>query len=328
MCINHNPSGAANANNNNNNNNLQPQHYRTHAAYMAEVARQFRDRFGVTFRTVEPFNEPASNYWSATGKQEGCHFDRSTQRTVLQHLRQEMNTRGLTGMDIAASDETSYDAARSTWNSFDATTKSVVNQINVHGYQGSGGRRDLVHADAKAAGKVLWNSESGERDGSGLTLATNLCLDWRSLHPTAWCYWQVMDPTPAWALVAYDPNTLRAGAVQNKLYVLAQFTRHIRPGMRIISASTGNAAVAYDPAARRLVLAAVNTATSSQTITFDLTRFGTLPTGMITRWSTSTTSGSDRYVQRTDVRLNGKLLRVPFAAGQVQTFQLDGVTAP
>ncbi|MDX8056182.1 glycoside hydrolase [Lentzea sp. BCCO 10_0798] len=324
MCINRNPSGAADANNN----NLQSQHYRTHAAYMAEVARQFRDRFGVTFRTVEPFNEPASNYWSATGKQEGCHFDRSTQRTVLQHLRQEMNTRGLTSMDIAASDETSYDAAHSTWTSFDATTKSVVDQINVHGYQGSGGRRDLVYADAKAAGKVLWNSETGERDGTGLTMATNLCLDWRWLHPTAWCYWQVMDPTPAWALIAYDPNTLRAGAVQNKLYVLAQFTRHIRPGMRIISASTGNAAVAYDPAARRLVLVAVNTATSAQAITFDLTRFTTLPTGMITRWSTSTTSGGDRYVQRTDVRLNGKLLRVPFAAGQVQTFQLDGVTAP
>jgi galactan endo-1,6-beta-galactosidase len=136
-----------------------------------------------------------------------------------------------------------------------------------------------------------------------------------------------MDPTPEWALIAYDPNTLRAGAVQNKLYVLAQFTRHIRPGMQVISASTGNAAAAYDSAARRLVLVGVNTATSAQTITFDLTRFGALPTGLVTRWSTSTTSGSDRYVQRTDVRLDGKLLRVPFAAGQVQTFQLDGVSA-
>ena len=323
MCINHNPSGAAGASSD----NLQSWNYRTHASYLAEVARQFRSRWGVTFRTVEPFNESASDYWSATGKQEGCHFEPSTQRTVLQYLRQELDSRGLTGTWISASDETNYDVARSSWSAYDATTKAVVNQINVHGYQGSGGRRDLLYADAKAAGKVLWNSEYGDKDGTGLSMASNLCLDWRWLHPTAWCYWQVMDPTPAWALIAYDPDTLRAGAVQNKHYVLAQFTRHIRPGMRIIAASAGNAAVAHDPDNRRLVLVAVNTATSAQTITFDLTRFGTLPTGPITRWSTSTTSGSDRYVQRTDVQLDGKLLRAPFAAGQVQTFQLDGVSA-
>ncbi|MGZ3145766.1 glycoside hydrolase [Lentzea chajnantorensis] len=321
MCANHNPSGAADANSD----NLQTWNQRTHAAHLAEVARQFRDRWGVTFRTISPFNEPASDYWSATGRQEGCHFDPATQRVVLQHLRQEMNARGLTGMRIAASDETSYDAARSTWAAFDATTRSVVDQLNVHGYQGSGGRRDLLHTDARSAGKVLWNSEYGDADGTGLSMASNLCLDWRWLHPTAWCFWQVMDPTPAWALISYDPVTLEAGAVQNKLHVLAQFTRHIRPGMRIVSASTGNAATAYDPVARRLVLVCVNTATSAQTTTFDLTRFTTLPTGQLTRWSTSTTSGSDRYAQRTDVRLDGKLLRVAFAPGQVQTFQLDGV---
>ena len=250
MCVNHNPSGGASATTN----NLQSWNYRNHGVHLAEVARHFRDHWGVTFRTISPFNEPASNYWSATGKQEGCHFDPAIQRTVLQYLRAEMNNRGLSGMRIAASDETSYDAAHSTWSSFDTTTRSVVNQINVHGYQGAGGRRDLVYSDARSAGKVLWNSEYGDRDGTGLSLASNLCLDWRWLHPTAWCFWQVMDPTPVWALIDYDPNTLQAGSVQKKLFVLAQFTRHIRPGMRIISASTGNAAVAYDPSARRLVL--------------------------------------------------------------------------
>lgn len=323
MCLNHNPSGAANASAD----NLQSWNQRNHGVHLAEVARHFRDHWGVTFRTISPFNEPASNYWSATGRQEGCHFDPATQRPVLRYLREEMNNRGLSGMRIAASDETSYDAAHSTWTSFDATTRSVVNQINVHGYQGAGGRRDLVHGDARSAGKVLWNSEYGDNDGTGLSLASNLCLDWRWLHPTAWCYWQVMDPTPAWALIDYDPDALRAGSVRSKLFVLAQFTRHIRPGMRIVSASAGNTAAAYDPSSRRLVVVGVNTATAAQTITYDLSRFGTLPTGLVTRWSTSTTSGSDRYVQRTDVRLTGNLLRVPFAAGQVQTFQLDGVSA-
>jgi galactan endo-1,6-beta-galactosidase len=273
---------------------------------------------------VDPFNEPSSDWWRADGKQEGCHIDAGIQRTVLRHLREELNRRGLTSTWISASDETSYDLARTTWNSFDSATKALVNQVNVHGYQGSGGRRDLLYQDVRAAGKVLWNSETGDADGTGLTMARNLCLDFRWLHPTAWAYWQVMDPTAGWALIHYDGNTLQPGNVQTKLYVLAQFTRHIRPGMRIIGTDAGNAVAAYDPAARRLVLVAVN-AGSAQTITFDLARFGTVPSSLVTRWSTSTSGSGDRYTQRVDIRPDGKLLRVAFGANAVQTLQIDGI---
>ncbi|MBP2327956.1 galactan endo-1,6-beta-galactosidase [Kibdelosporangium banguiense] len=319
MCLNHNPSGAADGGN-----NLQSWNYRQHAAHLAEVAKRAKDSWGVTFRTVDPFNEPSSDWWKAAGTQEGCHIDAGVQRTLLRHLRDELNKRGLTGTWISASDETNYDLARTTWNSFDSASKALVNQVNVHGYQGSGGRRDLLYQDVRAAGKVLWNSETGDADGTGLTMASNLCLDFRWLHPTAWVYWQVMDPTAGWALIHFDGNTLQAGNVQTKLYVLAQFTRHIRPGMRIIGTDAGNAVAAYDPAARRLVLVAVNTG-SAQTITFNLTRFGTVPSTTITRWTTVTSGSGDRYTQRVDMRPDGKLLRVPFAAGAVQTLQIDGV---
>jgi galactan endo-1,6-beta-galactosidase len=132
-----------------------------------------------------------------------------------------------------------------------------------------------------------------------------------------------MDPNPNWALIAYDPGTLRSGAVQTKLYVLAQFTRHIRPGMRILGTANENVAAAYDPALRRLVLVAANPG-AAQTITFDLSRFAIVPTATIPRWTT-VPAGTDRYTQRSDVRPTGKLVRVPFPAGSVQTLQLDGV---
>ncbi|HEU5474650.1 MAG TPA: glycoside hydrolase [Actinophytocola sp.] len=318
MCLNHNPSGAANGGN-----NLQSWNYRQHAAHLAEVALRARTSWGVTFRTVDPFNEPAANWWRADGTQEGCHIDPAIQRTILAHLRTELNQRGLSGTMISASDETNYDVARATWASFDATTRGLVNQLNVHGYQGSGGRRDLLYNDARAAGKILWNSETGDNDGTGLSMARNILLDFRWLHPTAWVFWQVMDPTPAWALIHYDQGTLQSGAVQPKLFVLAQFSRHIRPGMRILGTVADNAVAAYDPAARRLVLVAANTG-AAQTITFDLSRFGTVPSATIPRWTT-VPSGSDRYTQRTDLRPTGKLLPVPFPAGSVQTVQLDGV---
>jgi len=319
MCLNHNPSGASGGGN-----NLQSWNYRQHAVHLAETARHARDSWGVTFRTVEAFNEPSANWWTATGTQEGCHIDASIQRTIVGYLREELNNRGLSGVRVSASDESLFDQARTTWSSFDSTARSVVAQVNTHGYQYESGRRDLLYDDVRSAGKILWNSEYGDGDGTGLRLATNLCLDFRWLHPTAWCYWQVMDPSAGWGVIRYDAGTLQAGAVETKLYVLAQFTRHVRPGMRVLGASTDNVVAAYDAGARRLVLAAVNTG-AAQTITFDLSRFTTVPGTTATRWTTVTASGGDRYVRRADVTPNGKSIRLAFPAGSVQTIQVDGV---
>lgn len=323
MCLNHNPSGAADGGN-----NLQSWNYAQHATHLAVTARYARDHWGVNFRTVDPFNEPSSDWWKASGTQEGCHVDATVQRTVLANLRTALDSQGLTGVWISASDETSYDLARTTWGGFDAATRAVVRQVNVHGYQGTGGRRDLLYGDVHGAGKVLWNSETGDSDGTGLSVAHNICLDWTWLHPTAWVYWQVMDPSAGWGTIRYDPATATPGAVESKYYVLAQFTRHIRPGMRILSTGVGYAAAGYDQAARRLVIVAVNTG-AAQSLTFDLSSFGQVTGGtggVVPRWST-VPAGGDRYTQRQDARLNGKLLTVPFPAGSVQTFQVDGVAA-
>ena len=324
MCYNHNPSGAADGGN-----NLQSWNYRQHASHLAAVALRARTDWGVNFATVDPFNEPASTWWTATGTQEGCHLDPAVQAAVLPYLRGELDKRGLTAVRISASDETNYDTARSTWASFGSSTRALVSQVNVHGYQGTGGRRDLLHTDVvTTAGKRLWNSETGDSDGSGLSMARNLCYDFRWLHPTAWCYWQVMDPSTGWAMIAYDANTLQPATVQPKYYVMAQFSRHIRPGMTILDTGVSYAAAAYDAGARRLVLVAVNTSSSPQTLTFDLSRFTTVTGGsggVVPRWNT-VTGGGDMYRAYTDTRLSGKTVSVPFAAGAVQTLHVDGVT--
>ena len=61
---------------------------------------------------------------------------------------------------ISASDENTYDSALSTWNGLNATVKSAVGRVNVHGYQYGGGRRDLLYS--ATTDKKLWNSEYGE----------------------------------------------------------------------------------------------------------------------------------------------------------------------
>ncbi len=233
MCINHNPSGAANGGD-----NLQSWNYQQHAVYLATVAKYAHDHWGIDFDSVDAFNEPAADWWRADGTQEGCHVSPSIQAQVIGHLRSELDNRGLTETAVSASDESLYDQARSTWASFSSATRAKVGRVNVHGYQYEGGRRDLLFNEVSAAGKPLWQSEYGDGDGTGMKMARNLTYDLRWLHPTAWVYWQAFDGLE-WGLIYCDENAGTLGAGQPEvLRVRAVLPAHPaghadpRPGRR------------------------------------------------------------------------------------------------
>lgn len=102
MCKNHNPSSSDDGSSD----NLQSWNYQSYAVYMATVAKYFSDTWSTKFSSVDPFNEPTATWWNGkTGTQEGCHFDVSTQATILNHLRTELDSRGLSSTAISASDE-------------------------------------------------------------------------------------------------------------------------------------------------------------------------------------------------------------------------------
>jgi galactan endo-1,6-beta-galactosidase len=315
MCYNANPSGADNGAND----NLQSWNYQTHAVYLATVAKYASDHWGVTFDSVEPFNEPIATWWSVTGTQEGCHFATGTQAAVIGYLRTELDNRGLNSTRVAASDESYYDQATSTWNSFSATNRAQIGEVNVHGYQYGGGRRDLLYS--AVAGHRLWNSEYGEGDGTGISLAGNLNLDFRWLHPTAWCYWQPFD-SGGWGLIQSNPGDNWIGSANPKYFVLAQYTRHIRPGMTIMDGGEGNTIAAYDAAARKLVLVTMNYITA-QNITYNLAGFYKVA-GPIRRWMTATGTGV-KYAQSSNPSLNSQQFTVAFATNTIQTFEVQNV---
>ena len=62
--------------------NLSSKYYDAYVDYLTEVVQYFKDELNVTFQTVEPFNEPSSA-WQLGNDQEGCHYEASTQRTIL-----------------------------------------------------------------------------------------------------------------------------------------------------------------------------------------------------------------------------------------------------
>lgn len=320
MCYNYNPSGS----NDGSSDNLQSWNYDQHAVYLATIAEYASQNWGFSFTSVEAFNEPSSAWWNGeTGTQEGCHFDVSTQASVISYLRSELNSRGLTNTIVSASDENTYDIAVSTFNSL-GSALSDVGRINVHGYQYGSGSRAELYSLASGAGKKLWNSEYGESDATGSELVSNLILDLTLLHPTAWVYWQALDEG-GWGLVDGDNDSKTIGSASQKYFVLAQFTRHIRAGMQILDGGSDYTVAAYDSSTQTLVIVAVNTG-AAQYLNFDLSNFSQAGANgaLVPRWATQIGSGS-QYVQYDDTYISGTKFWSYFDTNTVQSFEVNNV---
>jgi galactan endo-1,6-beta-galactosidase len=326
MLDNHNICGAATGGT-----NLQAWNQKNHSVYMATVAKYARDHWGIEFNTVEPFNEPSSWWWNGiTGTQEGCHFDADTMSSVIKFLREELDARGLNSIQVSASDENTYDLARDTWSKLSADARQKVGRVNTHGYQKENGRRDLLYSDVHSQGKALWNSEYGEDDASGLTLAKNLNLDFEWLHNRAWVYWQALD-SGGWGLIESNPGDNWIGHINTKWYVLAHYSRHIRQGFQILQTSMGdNVVAAYDPVGHKMVIVCLNADSSAADMQFQITSSDFQvrdASQLVSRWETDIGSGKVLYAAHQDLKLsnNGYQLNASLQPKTIQTFEITQV---
>src|SRR4029077_4036699 len=127
--------------------------------YLSEVVKHYRDAFGITFRTLEPLNEPNATWWTANGRQEGCHFSPANQQQIVKAVGASLTAKGLTATAVSASDENSIDDAYNILRTYDVTSLGTIGQLNTHSYSGTG--RANLRALASSKGKRLWQSESG-----------------------------------------------------------------------------------------------------------------------------------------------------------------------
>ncbi|WP_285038905.1 glycoside hydrolase [Plantibacter sp. lyk4-40-MEA-4] len=206
-------SGYASGNFNAADEQLKPESVDDFVAYLTTVVDHLEADTGVDFDTIDPFNEPNTNYWGTQideatgwpkgGRQEGAHIGPAMQDTVIKALAERLAAEGTsTEAVIAAMDETNPGIFATNWNGWSQTAKDLVTQLNVHSY-GQGG--SVVARDiAKTAGKPLWMSEvEGNWDSSGkhnltnidngIGMATHLIDDLRNLEPTAWVLWQPVE---------------------------------------------------------------------------------------------------------------------------------------
>lgn len=269
--------------------NLAPEFEGAFVDYLTGVVQHFRDEWHIDFDTLEPMNEPFTDYWRANGNQEGCHFDRASQARLIGRLRAALDARGLAAVKIAASDETNYDRTIGTWEAFDAATRANVAQINAHAYATD--RRSELRALATASAKPLVMSEV---DGGGdaphdhaaiapaLGLARNIVDDLRDLQPLRWVFWQAVEDEKGqvssnqhWGLIHADLHgDSHAWARTKKFFALANFSRFIRPDAVLLAADAPGIVAALDRARGTLTIVACNSQETDAPMVFDLSHFG------------------------------------------------------
>jgi O-glycosyl hydrolase len=262
-------------------NNLKDDSYNAFADYLTEVTKHYRDELGITFRTLEPMNEPNANWWKANGGQEGCHFSASNQQQIIKAVAAALTSKGLSETQVSASDENSMDDAYSILSGYDAASFTAIAQINVHSYAGS--KRTQLRTLAGGKQKRLWQSESGplsvELDSntdSAIFMAGRIIQDLRELQPQAWIEWQIVDPAPNWTSFNIN-DAQQSWTPVKRFYMQAGFTRYIRPGATFIDIDSADMVAALSADGKQLTIVVRNAdAAASQGFTFDLTSLASI----------------------------------------------------
>ena len=302
--------------------NLKEDYFDDFADYLSEVALHFKTEWGITFRTVEPFNEPSAGWWKANGGQEGCGF-KNNQTKMIVELGKALQKKGLfPETSVSAADETNIGDALNQFNKYSSEALSYMFQVNTHSYSGGDSRAKLFNA-AFAKDKKVWQSETGPLHKSGdeniaLWMAGVILADLRDMKASAWVDWQIGDPAENWRSLALN-HSKQTFSPNARYYMHAAFSRYIRPGSRIIDSDNGNTLAALTPEGA-LVLIVRNSGSSDVKYEFDLGEFVKIGTSAkVVRFELP---GS--LTKQSDIVVSGKALSMTAKSNTITTMVIEG----
>ncbi len=327
-------------------------------AYLTQVVRTLEKAHGIKFASVNPMNEPNTNYWKTTlgagelptgGRQEGAHIGPLVQSQLIPAMASALKAAGSRAI-VSAPDETNPDIFAADWSGWSADARAAAGRLNVHTY-GTGNRpvpRDL----AKGAGKPLWMSEVGgswldRQDFTdmdpGLGMAKQITDDLRLLEPSAWVSWQPIEDYDNMKPGGESAAGMNWGEIQvpfdcpenatlatcqvrtnTKFDTMRNFTHYIRPGDRLVGVND----TASTAAMRGEDLATVvhtNAGTDDQDVTLDLSGFRNVRPGASVTPVVTDVTGALKRGKPVRVNAGQATLRVP--ARSVTSFLVDGVSA-
>ncbi|MEV0552617.1 glycoside hydrolase [Streptomyces sp. NPDC050597] len=328
------------------------------AAYMAGATKRLEKAEGIKVDTIDPFNEPNTNYWSTRlgadgepvgGRQEGAHIGPELQQKVIKALAPALK-KAKTKAEISAMDETNPSIFSTNWNTYPQEVRDLVDQMNVHTY--GTGQRTTVRDLAKAADKPLWQSEvEGDwGDGQsftdmrpGLGLAQRIVDDLRELEPKAWVFWQPVEDydnmKPGgesakggnWGSIQLpfsctSKDTLKSCPIytNTKFDTARNFTHYIKPGDRLIKTDDTSSAAAVSKKGNGATVVHVNSTTDARAVTVDLSKFG-----KVSRSATVTpvvTSADGKLERHRAVKVSDRKATFTVPAQSVTSFVVKGVS--
>lgn len=327
MCVNSNVDGA-----NPPTNNLQVNCETNFAVYLSTVVSNLTVLDGDHFNYLTPMNEPNGSKWNYTNEsQEGCDMNPSQQARVVDDLYTEIQTNApLVGIDAAEDvdpEQTYLDL--SAYPSYSATALGRVSLFTTHSYGFTGASN--LKGEASSQKKSLWLSEDGDGDGSGLTMARYIYNDVAVMGARAFVYWQAVDSAGGWGfllnslLATTNPSYTPNYTINEKFFVMGQFSEFIRPGCNIILVNDTNTLAAWNPTNSSLVLVTVNNTGDGFNVTYNLNDFSSEP------WQvsvTQTASGENLATLPSPLVVNGQFTEA-IPANSVTTFVLaTNVAAP
>lgn len=253
--------------------NLRVDCYDAFADYLIDVCKYFKETHDLEFRTLEPFNEPLTDYWYQNGSQEGCHFDTSSQIAFIKVLYPKLKASGLNTV-ISASDETSVNHSLKALHAYkESGIMPMIGQWNTHTYSGSIKEKAALYKDTKNIGVRLWQSETGD-GGRGirgnLNMLQRLFDDMRHLQPEAWLDWQYYgERDTQWCLVTGDFKSQKMYRHSN-YYVRQHVTKYIKVGYTILNTDDKQTLAAISPDGKEIVIVALNNSADTTTVTYKL----------------------------------------------------------
>lgn len=301
-------------------NNLKPEYYKEFAHYLVDVCKFYKDSFDIEFKTLDPFNEPVTNYWGANGGQEGCHFSTIEQIKFLKILAPVLKESTLTTL-ISASDETSTTQSLIDFNAYidDGEVLDLVGQWNTHTYSATHQSRANIRALATAHNKTLWMSETGA-GGNGLSgnldLAQRLMDDIRYLRPEAWVDWQYIEEwNDQWCLVQGDFAAQRYWRVKN-FYVRQQFSKYILKGSTFLYVPNDKILAALSPDKSSLIVVALNNSALKTVHELNLSMVGETGPGVQATRTSETEDGKPV----TDFEMANNSMYITLPANSISTY--------
>ncbi len=343
MCV----SGCSSGHRNPNCNNLRKDCVEDFADYLAHVTDYIQREKGIQVHSLAPMNEPYSNYWYKNSpKQEGCHVSPGKRQSeLLIATKKAMRKYCLDTTDLTSSDETNANRAAKAFSALTGEALSVIDRVSTHTYE----RATKKIGDlCRKTGIDLWMTEtdwssvSGENAGEmgpAVWISEKIIEDMYVLQPSAWVIWQIVagyisrdgylgrkdmdslfDLDKGFWGCAVAEIDKEEYILTQKYYAFGQFSRYIRPGMKIILTDK-RSLCAFDEKEEKLVIVAVNSKEADEEREFIFDGLPSFSSARAVRTSGSMSDG-EHWAEISSPEINEKSITASLKGNSITTFIL------